>query len=580
MANLSDASPSFLERAQDFVAENKRAILIGTAAAVVAVGGVAYYASTSRQRTDAQGPILEERKTTVQDAEVDVEKLSAEEIASKPEEERAQIATTFKQKGNNAYKSSNYSLAADYYTKAIQISPKPESTFYSNRAACYVNMSPPQHEKVVADCDEALRLDRTYVKALNRRGLAHENLGHYERALNDYTAATIFDKFQNQQTAASVERVLKKLSTEKAQEIFKGRPLRLPSHTFISAYFAAFRERPMPALPESPSQGDETLQLALQALKASDYPHVVSLVNEAIDQGISTTEGKAEALNVRGTFKFLMGDIDGAKGDLEESIKLVPGFTQSLVKIASVHMEQGDPRTAFDCFEQAIKHNPNDPDIYYHRGQVLFIMNEYGQAAENYTKSTELDDTFVFSHIQLAVAQYKSEKIANSMATFRRTIKTFPNRSEPHNYYGELLLDQNRFEDAIEKFDKAISLESSSPSNSSTPRKPNVLPLVNKGLASFQWKQDLSAAERCCNEALRIDDECEAAVATLAQLNLQQSRIGEAVKLFERQVELARSEPEIANALTYLYASKSQMEFMKAYPEMAEQLSQIARNMP
>ena len=65
---------------------------------------------------------------------------------------------------------------------------------------------------------------------------------------------------------------------------------------------------------------------------------------------------------------------------------------------------------------------------------VLFIMNEFTQAAENYTKSTELDDQFVFSHIQLAVAQYKSGNLAASMATFRRTLKAFPSRSEPHNY--------------------------------------------------------------------------------------------------------------------------------------------------
>jgi import receptor subunit TOM70 len=150
----------------------------------------------------------------------------------------------------------------------------------------------------------------------------------------------------------------------------------------------------------------------------------------------------------------LTADIKGAKADLLSSIELVPSFTQSLVKIASVHMEQGDPKQAFECFEEAIKHNPDDPDIYYHRGQgkliikyitfeidnniigppVLFIMNEFGQAAENYTKSTTLDDQFVFSHIQLAVAQYKSSLLANSMATFRRTLKAFPQRSEPQNY--------------------------------------------------------------------------------------------------------------------------------------------------
>lgn len=47
----------------------------------------------------------------------------------------------------------------------------------------------------------------------------------------------------------------------------------------------------------------------------------------------------------------------------------MPSFTQSWVKIASVYMEQGNAEKAFDSFEEAIKHDANDPDIYYHRGQ-------------------------------------------------------------------------------------------------------------------------------------------------------------------------------------------------------------------
>jgi len=400
-----------------------------------------------------------------------------------------------------------------------------------------------------------------------------EGLKRYEEALRDFTAATILDKFKNEGAAQAVERVLKKISNEKAAEILATRESRLPSFTFISAYFAAFRSRPLPTRPEFPSTGDNTLILALEALAAADYAHSLTLVNEALEQGVSWDVGKAEALNLRGTFKFLIGDIAGAKEDLLTSIELVPSFTQSLVKIASVHMEQGNSKMAFECFEKAIEHNPNDPDIYYHRGQVLFIMNEFAQAAENYTKSTNLDDQFVFSHIQLAVAQYKSGLLANSMATFRRTLKAFPQRSEPQNYYGELLLDQQRFEDAVEKFERAVELE-----RAKAPPM-NVLSIVNKGLALYQWKQDIGAAERCCNEALRIDPECEAAVATLAQLFLQQSKIERAVEMFIRQTELARSEPELINALTYQYASSSQMEFLKNYPEQASQLNQIARAM-
>ena len=111
---------------------------------------------------------------------------------------------------------------------------------------------------------------------------------------------------------------------------------------------------------------------------------------------------------------------------------------------------------------------------------------------------------------------------------------------------GELLLDQGCFEEAIEKFDKATELE-----KLRAPQLPNVLPYVNKGLAMYQWKQDIGAAERCCNEALRIDPECEAAVATLAQLSLQQGKVEQAMVMFERQIELSRSELELSNALSY-----------------------------
>ncbi|THH16088.1 hypothetical protein EW146_g4502 [Bondarzewia mesenterica] len=633
---MSSDDAALLDRIQSFVSENKRGLIISAAAVAVAVGGVAYYASSrgggagragdeeslksekkkdkkkskkhKKSVKDKDGPILEERKPRVADVSDDGDVIyTKEQITSMPQEDRTKLAASLKLKGNNSYQSRKFSAAADYYTRAIEVSPKPEPVFYSNRAACYINMSPPKYEQVVEDCDEALKLDSRYVKALNRRATALEALSRYDESLRDYTASTILDNFRNETAAQAVERVLKKLSTEKAAEILavghqgpptflhtdmspgaKSREPRLPSFTFVSAYFAAFRPRPLPTLPETPSTGDNTLILALQALQASDYAHALTLVNEAIEQGISWDAGKAEALNLRGTFKFLTGDINGSKEDLNASIELVPSFTQSWVKIASVYMEQGDPEKTFQCFEEAIKHNPDDPDIYYHR--VLFIMNEFQQAAENYMKSTSLDPTFVFSHIQLAVAQYKLENVANSMATFRRTLKEFPQRSEPQNYYGELLLDQQRFEDAIEKFDRAIELErlkyAFRPSSIHislivrrirTPM--NVLPLVNKGLALFQWKQDSAAAERCCHEALRIDPECEAAIATLAQLSLQQGKVDQAVQMFERHTQLARNEPELVNALTYLHASYAQLEFMKRYPDLANQLSQLARSM-
>jgi import receptor subunit TOM70 len=61
-------------------------------------------------------------------------------------------------------------------------------------------------------------------------------------------------------------------------------------------------------------------------------------------------------------------------------------------------------------------------------------MQEFDKAIVDYNKSTELDDTFIFTHVQAAVAQYKQGKVGASMAAFRRILKQFPDRGEPSNY--------------------------------------------------------------------------------------------------------------------------------------------------
>lgn len=83
------------------------------------------------------------------------------------------------------------------------------------------------------------------------------------------------------------------------------------------------------------------------------------------------------------------------------------------------------------------------------------------------------------------------------MATFRRCVKNFAQTPDVYNYYGELLLDQGKFDEAIQKFDTAMEME-----KQTKPMAMNVLPLINKALALFQQKQESSEAEKLCEKAL------------------------------------------------------------------------------
>jgi import receptor subunit TOM70 len=60
-----------------------------------------------------------------------------------------------------------------------------------------MNYSPPMWDRVVADCDMALKLDPAYTKPLNRRAEALEAMDQFEDALRGTPSDSISLSFDN-----------------------------------------------------------------------------------------------------------------------------------------------------------------------------------------------------------------------------------------------------------------------------------------------------------------------------------------------------------------------------------------------
>jgi import receptor subunit TOM70 len=602
---MPNSGPTTLwDRVSNWAAEHKTVVYtVAGVTLVITAGGIVYYLNQNESRGDATSPgssttssskkknkkkkakkeaeqetkpVLEEIKpeskqpTVATATEDELPDVSEETVGTLSAEERKEYAAKLKAAGNKAYGSKEYNRAIELYGKAILCRQDP--VFYSNRAACWNAMS--NWDKVIEDTTAAINLDNEYVKALNRRANAYEQVERYSDALLDYTASCIIDGFRNESSAQSVERLLKKVAETKGKAILASKEKRLPSPTFVTNYLQSFRPKSLPAGLEEDAEleegsGKEMLRKGLSAMNnrtSEGYTEAAADFAKALELG-DLGEHEGFAYNMRGTFKYLMGENDEALKDMDKSVELQPSLVQSYIKRASMNLEQGNPEAAERDFQLALEQDPDDPDIYYHRAQLHFIRQEFSEAAKDYQKSIDLDKDFIFSHIQLGVTQYKMGSIASSMATFRRCIKNFDKVPDVYNYYGELLLDQQKFQEAIEKFDTAVEME-----KSSKPLGMNVLPLINKALALFQWKQNFEEAEKLCQKALIIDPECDIAVATMAQLLLQQGNVTEALKYFERAAELSRTEGEIVNALSYAEATRTQLEVQEKYPKLASKL--------
>ncbi|KAF2846528.1 mitochondrial precursor protein [Plenodomus tracheiphilus IPT5] len=601
---IEPGTNSLWDRLSNWASENKGVVYtIAGITLVVGAGGAVYYFSNGDARdgsaTDSQAnkrkrqrerkrakeraekgtsgekpstpDTTEPKKASVTAASEDeLPEVDENTVGALSQEDRKDYAAKLKAAGNKAYGSKDYNRAIDLYGKAILC--KQDPVFYSNRAACYNAMS--DWDKVIEDTTAAINLDNEYVKALNRRANAYEQVERNSEALLDYTASCIIDGFRNESSAQSVERLLKKVAETKGKAILASKEKKLPSPTFVTNYLQSFRPKPSPEgltddaeLEEETGKGQLRKGLNAMATKTGEgYNEAAAAFVRAVELG-DLGEHEAFAYNMRGTFSYLKGDNEDALRDMDKSIELQPTLTQSFIKRASMHLELANPDAAEADFASALEQNANDPDIYYHRAQLHFIKSEFGEAAKDYQKSIDLDKDFIFSHIQLGVTQYKMGSIASSMATFRRCMKNFATVPDVYNYYGELLLDQQKYQEAIEKFDTAVEME-----KTSKPLGMNVLPLINKALALFQWKNNFSEAEKLCEKALIIDPECDIAVATMAQLLLQQGKVTDALKYFERAAELSRTEGEIVNALSYAEATRTQLEVQEKYPKLASRL--------
>jgi len=103
-----------------------------------------------------------------------------------PEAHRKHLADCEKEKGNEAFYSKDLEEAEAYYTRSLHFRADDPST-WANRALVRLKLQRP--EGALQDCEHSLALNRTYMKALHRKGKALYELQRYEEAVSCFQAA-------------------------------------------------------------------------------------------------------------------------------------------------------------------------------------------------------------------------------------------------------------------------------------------------------------------------------------------------------------------------------------------------------
>lgn len=126
------------------------------------------------------------------------------------------MAQELKEEGNKLFQRREHERALLNYEKAIKLLPRghPDVAYlHSNLAACYMQMSPPDHYRAINECNLALDASPRYSKALLKRARCFEALGRLDLAYRD--VAKVLAVEPNTLTAIDVGDRVKKAMDEK-----------------------------------------------------------------------------------------------------------------------------------------------------------------------------------------------------------------------------------------------------------------------------------------------------------------------------------------------------------------------------
>lgn len=496
------------------------------------------------------------------------------EIVSKlSNDDKEKWALALKEKGNEYFKAKQYEKAIIYYTNALVC--KQDHVFYGNRSACYYALKNP--EKTIEDATAALKIKPDYSKCLLRRAHVYEDIGKYEDAMYDLTALSIFGGLSDKSSESVLERVLTKQSNKLNEEVYSNLPKELPSSSSISSFLSAFVKEDID-LDLSKYEKDSGLYYLVNALieigKDTDegYENADSYLNQSIQRfesnGYDSKDKQlvAIAYEYMGVFAFLKTNED-AKSYVEKALSICPRPRMHVV-LALIAADKGDYLSADAEFTKAIGMNPEDPNIYYHYGQVYYLIGDLKKAQLNFEKAKSLNPKNVFAYIQLACITYRHNEIQKCFEMFNQAKALFPTSPEIPNYLGEIMFDRGDIEGATKQFDISAKLQEAVPGNNI-----GVLPLINKSVI-YQKTNEFDKCIKILEKAVKLDPKSEVAWTNLGQVYLLKQKIKEAMDCFEHACILCRSSDDRKQTIALLESAKIQLK-VKEDPTLNKKMQEI-----
>lgn len=161
-----------------------------------------------------------------------------------------------------------------------------------------------------------------------------------------------------------------------------------------------------------------------------------------------------------GTAYYELGDPQKASDEFQDALRLDPKNEQVYFNLGMLYLKFHTPDLASLVFEHGLQEMPNSPLLWMGMGLTQHLMERTDKAAAALKKAIELDPTFTDAYIVLGDVLESDNNLEDALPVFQTAIRKQPDLYIGYFYYGKILVKMNddRLEQAVEALRKATQL--------------------------------------------------------------------------------------------------------------------------
>ncbi len=238
--------------------------------------------------------------------------------------------------------------------------------------------------------------EMSVASAYNRRGLAYQALGNFDRAIADYSES-----------------------------------IRLDAKNFYARVNRgwAFNEK-------------------------RDYEHALADLNEAIRLNPEYTP----SYNQRGNAHRGLGDLDQAIADFSEAIRRNPSYARAHANRGRTLIEKYEYDQAIVELNEAIRLDPRAAPTFNYRGWALNEKKSYNRAFADLNEAIRLDPKYAASYNNRGNTYRARNDFERALADYSEAIRLDPDFTQAYNNRGKLFAILGETERALADFGRVLEL--------------------------------------------------------------------------------------------------------------------------